>query len=91
MYVDVRCGLVHMNTLCGLSAYFTPHSEGVCANQFEMHLITSWPFVSVQTRPIALFDLLSTRLVYSDPHNKCVNALSYSLLFSLYVMCSAGG
>ena len=57
----------------------TPHSEGGCVNQFETHLITSWPFVSVHARPIALFDLLSTRLVYSDPHNKCVNAPSYRL------------
>ena len=44
-----------------------------------MHLITSWPFVSVQARPVTLFDLLSTPLVYSDPHNKCVNAPSFSL------------
>ena len=66
--------------------HFTPHSEGGCVNQFEMHLITSWPFVSVQARPIALFDLLSTRLVYSDPHNKCVNAPSYSL--SVVTVCT---
>ena len=64
--------------------HFTPHSEWGCANQFEMHLITSWPFVSVQARPIALFDLLLTRLVYSDPH-KCVNAPSYSL--SVVTVC----
>ena len=65
--------------------HFTPHSEGGWANQFEMHLITSWPFVSVQARPIALFDFLSTRLVYSDPHNKCMNAPSYSL--SVVTVC----
>ena len=52
--------------------HFTPHSEGGCVNQFEMHLITSWPFVSVQARPIALFDLQSTRLVYSDPYMSSV-------------------
>ena len=57
----------------------TPHSEAGCVYQFEMHLIASWPFVSVQARPIALFDLLLTQLAYSDPHNKCVNPPSYSL------------
>ena len=65
--------------------HFTPHSEGGCVNQFEMHLITSCPFISVQARPIALLDLLSTRLVYSDPHNKCVIAPSYSL--SVVTVC----
>ena len=70
--------------------HFSPHSQGRCANQW--HLITLYPFVSVQAGFIALFDFLSTRLVCSDPHKKCVNATLYSLsVVSLYVMCAGGG
>ena len=66
-----------------LCLYFDDEVSSACS--------PGMPFVSVQARPIALFDLLSTQLVYSDPHNKCMNAPSYSLLLSLYVMCAAGG
>ena len=54
------------------------HSKVKCVNQFEMHRITSWTFISDHARPIALFDFPSVRM----------NAPSVLLLFSLYVMCA---